>query len=394
MCSSSPTSWTRCWSTSVLSRSVPAPTVRVSTLELFFDLVFVFTITQLTARLSGALTVPGLLRVMLMLVVIWWMYDGYAWLTNTVAPTTAWRRALIVTGMAGFLTIALAIPDGYAATGWAFGLGYFVVNLVHSGLFIASGGQGVLAAMRGLGPLNLASASLVLVGGLVPEPGRYLLWCAAAALQIASPYLHPIGGFTISAPHFVERHGLVVIIALGESVIAIGVGVGARVNAGLIAAALLGLVLVYYLWSTYFGGDDERAEEALAGIADTRDRARAALRAYGYAHYPLLLGIVVLAAGVKKGIGHAFAPIGAAQALALGGGVALFLLGDVAFRWVLRIGQPGYRLACVVVALATVPLGLVNGVGQLAALAVALAVLLSRERRAGAGRPRHARAAG
>jgi low temperature requirement protein LtrA len=353
--------------------------IRVSTLELFLDLVFVFTITQLTARLSAGLTVPGLLRVMLMLVVIWWMYDGYAWLTNTVAPTNPWRRGLLVTGMAGFFTIALAIPHAYGAAGWVFGIGYFVVNLVHSGLFIASGGQGVAVAMRGLGPLNLTSASLVLAGGFAPEPWRTVLWCAAAAVQLASPFLHPIGGFTISAAHFVERHGLVVIVALGESVIAIGVGAGEHLTAKLLAIVVLGLVLAYYLWWTYFGGDDERAEHALAGIANTQRRARAAIWAFGYWHYFILLGIVVLATGVKKGIGHAFEPIELSQALALGGGVALFLFGDLTYRWALHIGRPWFRLAGLIVALATVPLGLVYAGAQLAALTVALGVLLSLE---------------
>jgi low temperature requirement protein LtrA len=356
------------------------PGIRVSTLELFLDLVFVFTITQLTARLSAGFTAPGLLRVMLMLALIWWMYDGYAWLTNTVAPTNSWRRGLIVTGMAGFFAIALAIPDGYASAGWAFGIGYFVVNLVHSGLFIVAGGQGVAVAMRGLGPLNLTSASLVLAGGFAPEPGRTVLWCAAAAVELASPFLHPIGGFTISAAHFVERHGLVVIIALGESVFAIGVGTGERLSAQLLAVALLGIVLAYYLWWAYFGGDDEeRAEHALAGIDHTGRRARAAIWAYGYWHYPMLLGIVVLAAGMKKVIGHAFEPLALAPALALGGGVALFLLGDVAFRRVLRFGRPWFRLAGLAAALATIPLGLVYGAAQLAVLTVALGAVLSLE---------------
>jgi low temperature requirement protein LtrA len=359
--------------------ALPGLAVRVSTLELFLDLVFVFTITQLTARLSAQLTVPNLLRVLLMLAVIWWMYDGYAWLTNTVAPTNSWRRGLIVVGMAGFLTIALAVPDAYGRAGWAFGAGYFLVNLVHSGLFVIAGGEGVGLAMRGLGPLNLTSAGLVLVGGFLPGPWRVAAWCAAAAVQVASPYLHPIGGFEISPAHFVERHGLVVIVALGESVVAIGIGVGVHLSGKLLVVALLGLVLAYYLWWAYFGGDDERAEHALAAIADSRARARAAVNAYGFGHLPVLLGIVVLAAGVKKVLGHAFEPITVAQALALGGGVALFMLGDLAFRRVLRIGRPGYRLACLVAALATVPLGPLYGAAQLVVLTVALVVLLTLE---------------
>jgi len=362
------------------------PAVRVSTLELFFDLVFVFTITQLTGLLAGDLTPAGLGRVMLMLGVIWWMYGGYAWLTNAVAPTNTLRRGLLITGMAGFLAVALGIPDGYGPAGWAFGVGYFVVNAVHSGLFRLAGGPGAAAAMRWLGPLNLLSATLVLAGGFAPGGWRYGAWAAALAVQIASPYLHPIGGFTISATHFVERHGLVVIVALGESVVAIGAGVGARPTWRLVAVAVLGLVLAYYLWWAYFGGDDERAERALAGIADPHRRARAALSAYGYAHYPILLGIVVLAAGVKKAIGHAFDHLLPAQALAVGGGVILFLGGDLAFRAVLRIPGPWYRIGCIVAAAVTVPLGLLYATVQLAVLTAVIAVLLAIE---GLRRRRH-----
>jgi low temperature requirement protein LtrA len=356
------------------------PAVRVSTLELFFDLVFVSTITQLTAFFVADMSPRGLLRVALMLGVIWWMYGGYAWLTNLVAPVSPFRRGMMIVGMAGFLTITLAIPHAYGAAGWAFGVGYFVVNLVHSGLFWYSGGPDASRAVAGLAPINLLSAGLVLAGGFLPGAWRPAAWALALAVQIVTPYLHPIGGFTISAAHFVERHGLVVIIALGESVVAIGAGaVGLAVDWHLVLTAVLGLTLSYYLWWTYFGGDDERAEQSLGGIADPRRRARAALRAYGYAHYVLLLGIVLVAAGLKKVVGHAADGLGVAAALTLGGGVALYLAGDLAFRRVLRLGRPGYRLVCLVGALLTVPLGVVLALGELAAITLLLVVLLSIE---------------
>ena len=360
--------------------SQPDGALRVSTLELFFDLVFVFTVTQLTGFVAVDLSWPGLARMLVMLGVIWWMYGGYAWLTNAVAPNSSLRRGLLLTGMAGFLAVSLAIPDAFGAYGWAFGVGYFVVNAVHSGLFLASGGPGALRAMRTLGLFNLASAGLVLAGGFAPGHWRFGLWLAALALQIASPYLNRIGGFTISAGHFVERHGLVVIVALGESVVAIGVGVsGEQLTPGLLGVAVLGLVLAYYLWYAYFGGDDESAEHALAGIVDPRARARAAIRGYGYAHYVLLAGIVLFAAGVKKALGHAFGHVSVGQALAVGGGVALFLAGDLWFRRVLRLGRPWYRLACLFAALASVPLGLVAAAAQLLAIVAVLVVLLSIE---------------
>jgi low temperature requirement protein LtrA len=357
------------------------PAVRVSTLELFFDLVFVFTVTQLTGVLAADLTRAGVLQVVLMLGVIWWMYGGYAWLTNAVAPTDGWRRSLLFVGMAGFLTIALAVPGAFGSTGWAFGVGYFVVNLVHTGLFIKAGGRAAAGAMARLGPLNLLSASLVLVGGLAGSGWREALWTAALAVQIVSPYLHRIQGFSIEPAHFVERHGLVVIIALGESVVAVGAGVaGTPLTPALIGAAVLGLLIAYGLWWVYFGGDEIRAEQALGAVPPER-RARVAMRAYGYAHYPILLAVVLLAAGVKKAIGHPFAALPLAQALALGGGVALFLLGDLAFRQALRIGRPWYRLAAAGLALGTVVVGPVRALGQLVLLVVVLAGLRLAELR-------------
>jgi low temperature requirement protein LtrA len=357
------------------------PAVRVSTLELFFDLVFVFTITQLTATLAADLSLRGVLRVALMLGVIWWMYGGYAWLTNAVAPNSVLRRGLLLLGMVGFLTIALAIPRAFTTAGAAFGVGYFLVNLVHSGLFMYSGGRSALHAMFRLAPLNLASACLVLGGGLAPSAWRYGLWAGALGLQIVSPYLFSIGGFSISAAHFVERHGLVVIIALGESVVAIGVGLGGQVLDGRhIALAVLGLALAFTLWWAYFGvGDDIRAEHALDGIADPLARARAALRAYGYAHYAILFGIVALAVGLKKALVHAGGHIDLRQAATLGAGVAVFLIGDLAFRRVLRLGRLRYRIVAVLLAAASIPLGPVSAAGQIGLLVAIVATLLLAE---------------
>jgi low temperature requirement protein LtrA len=354
--------------------------VRVSTIELFFDLVFVFTITQFTAVLANHTTWIAFGQVLLMLGVTWWMYGGYAWLTNAVAPVNPLRRGLLVSGMAGFLTMALAVPNAFATSGWAFGLGYFVVNLIHSGLFWLTGGRAAARALRGLGPINLASAAMVLAGGLLPVGWRYGLWTVALTLQIATPYLIPIGGFTISASHFVERHGLVIIVALGESVVAIGVGIGAlHLDIETIGVAVLGLILAYFLYWCYFGGDEERAEHALGAIEDPVRRARVALRSYGYAHYPMLAGVVAVAAGVKKATAHAFGHVNLAQAIALGGGVALFIAGDLFFRRILRLGGPGYRLVALVGALATIPLGLVLAAGQLAVLVAAVSIPLSVE---------------
>ncbi|WP_211293663.1 low temperature requirement protein A [Lentzea kentuckyensis] len=354
---------------------------RVSTLELFFDLVFVFTITQLTSTLADDTSPLGFGQVVIMLFVILWMYFGYVWLTNAVPPNTALRRVLLMAGMGGFLVIALAIPNAFGAAGPAFGIGYLIVNLVHSGLFISAGGPGSAAAMARLAPFNLGSAGLVMVGGFLPPAARAAAWTAAVVLMVVSPYVNRRHGeFQIRSAHFVERHGLVVIVALGESIIAIGIGAaGLPLNLQIVVAALLGLALVYQLWWCYFGRDqDMRAEHSLVNMTQS-ERARAALSAFGWAHAPILLGIVVVAVGVKKTIGHATEHLYLSGALALGGGVAIFLIGQAYFRHRLRIGTVKWRALAAVAALATVPIGLWLAIAQVAALVVVVGALLAVE---------------
>jgi low temperature requirement protein LtrA len=365
-----------------------SPAVRVSTLELFFDLVFVFTVTQLTETLSEHPTAATFGNVVLILAVVWWMYSGYAWLTNAVAPNSTTRRTLLLTGMAGFLVMALAIPEAFGAYGWIFGISYLVVNVVHSLLF-RQARPDARVAMRMVTPLNILSALLVLAGGFLPEPWRHLCWIAAPLVQIATGYLHRIEMHSLVAGHFVERHSLVMIIAIGESIIAIGLGFrGVELGLGAILVAVLGLSIAYYLWWFYFAGDEERSEHVLARTGDPRGRARLALEAWGFAHFPMLLGIVVLAAGIKKTVGHAFDGMHWGEAIMLGGGVALYLVGHAAFLW--RLGLPGvpHRLVAAVLVLATVPLGHTVAIAQLAAVPVLMIVFalvedLPRVRRAG-----------
>jgi low temperature requirement protein LtrA len=353
--------------------TAPESGVRVSTLELFFDLVFVFTVTQLTETLAGDITLATLGDVLLMLFVIWWMYSGYAWLTNAVAPNSTTRRSLLLAGMAGFLVMALAVPEAFGAYGWLFGVSYLVVNLVHSALFLQAG-PGAVEAMKRLAPLNILAAALVLTGGLLPEPYRHLCWIAAPLVQITAGYVHKIEMHSIMAGHFVERHGLVMIIAIGESVVAIGAGFrGVHLGLGAILVAVLGLCVAYYLWWIYFAGDDERSEHVLAGTADPRRRARLALNAWGYAHLIMLLGIVVLAVGIKKTVGHAFEPLHWGEAIVLAGGIALYQIGHAVFLRLLGIKGWVHRLLAAAVVLATIPLGHYVAVAQLAAVALIMA---------------------
>jgi low temperature requirement protein LtrA len=358
----------------------PGQAERVSTLELFFDLVFVFTITQLTAVLSDDPTPRGLLRVVLMLGVIYYMYGGYAWLTNAVAADRAARRLLLLGGMAGYLVLALAIPRAFSEGDVAFGVAYLVIVSIHAGLFTRAGLPHTVRAVLRLAPFNLASAALVLAAVIVEGTAAYLLWAAAFALEWFTPLLAGTGGFRVAPAHFVERHGLVVIVALGESIVAIGIGAAdLPVDLTLASVAVLGLLLAACLWWAYFGGDDARAERALAAVPDDR-RGWVAIQAFGYCHLLMLLGIIALAAGLKDVIGHAFDPLDLAHALLLAGGTALFLAADVLFRRTLHIGPSRLRATVALLALATIPVGLAaSAVLQLSVLVIVLGGSLAAE---------------
>ncbi|HEY7146032.1 MAG TPA: low temperature requirement protein A [Streptosporangiaceae bacterium] len=379
--------------------------IRVTTLELFFDLVFAFTLTQLTALLSGRETLTGTVQVLMIFGALWWMYGGYAWLTNTRPPVHAAERLLMLVAMAGFLTAGLAIPGAFGADGVAFGLGFLVVTLVHAWLYFR-----VNANIIRIAPFNVASALLIIAAGLVTSPARgpgpagYLLWAVALLVLLGSPLVvHPRGLFELRPAHFVERYGALLIVALGESVAAVGIGAARSghpdrgtggtdaISLQLVAAAVLGLALAALLWWTIFGdGSDDLAEQVLTASSGQR-RVSLALSAYFYGNIPLLLGVVAIAEGVQQAIARAAgqAAGGAtAAAVVLAAGAALFLAGDVTFRRLLRIGPVAIRAGAAVAAAATVAVGLsVTIEAQLAVVSAVLAVMLAAERfLPGAGR--------
>jgi low temperature requirement protein LtrA len=321
---------------------------------------------------------------MVMLALIWWMYAGYAWLTNAVAPDRPARQLILLAGMASYLVLALSIPHAFGHDGLAFGLAYAFIVAVHTGLFASTSDETVTRAVARLAPFNTATAALVLAGGIAGGTAQYVLWAAAFLLEWGSGLLGGASeGFVVKPAHFVERHGLVVIVALGESVVAIGIGASALpLDAELAGVAVLGLLLTACLWWAYFGGDDEAAERALTRES-LEQRAWKSFMAFGIWHLPILLGIVATAAGLKNAVGHPFDHLHSPQALSLAGGVALFMLGDALFRRTLAIGTGAVRATAAVAALATIPLGLeVSAAAQIAALVVLLAGALTAERSA------------
>lgn len=362
---------------------------RVTTLELFFDLVFVFTVTQLTTVLLDELSPIGVARTALLLAVLWWMYGGYAWLTNAVPPVRPVPRLLLVLAMAAFLVVALAAPTAFGAGGLAFALGYLVVVLVHGGLYLTTSHPGNRRGILRILPFNLGAAGMLVGAAFTVGRAHWALWVLAVVLEWVLPLL--LGqprGFAVRADHFVERHGLVLIIAFGESVVAVGIGVsGLGLSPGLLGAAVLAVLVLAAAWWAYFGEDDELAARRLTEAAPER-LPMLCLFAYGHAFFVLLAGVIALATGVRRAIGHPLAPLAPGSALVLGVGVALYLAGELMIRRLLRLGPLLPRTLALLAALLSVPVGvatsLVVQLGWLGAVLVAM-FLTERRRRSRAG---------
>lgn len=324
---------------------------RVTTLELFFDLVFVFTLTQLTARLSQSLSWERLLQSFLIFIVLFWMYGGYVWLTNSVPPVTPDRKLLLIAGMAAFLICALAIPNAFSDTGVTFGIGYLIVIIVHGFMYVRAVG---LKAGRFV-PLNFLSAALVIAAGFTGGFTQYLLWALSILCFVLTSLLSPGLQFDIKVGHFVERHGLLLLVALGESIIAIGAGIH-ELDRRFILAAVMGLILIAALWWIYFARDEEVARHTMLARSTT-DRLRQALAGYFYAFVPMLFGIILLATGIKSSIEQLTDQLNTAHAFAFGGGVGLYLIGTIIFRRAAGIAQGAHRYVAVILAVLTGFLG-------------------------------------
>ena len=356
----------------------------VTPLELFFDLVFVFALTQVTTLLANDLTWVGMLRGFAVLAVVWWAWVGYSWLTNSIRiDDDVASRLVLMLAMTAMLVAGLAAPEAFGAYAVTFGVAYFVVRMLHLALYVVTtrSDPEVFGAVVRLTPGMLTGATLILVAGFVaPGPLRGVLWAVAIIVDFASPLLAGPSGWKIDAGHFAERHGLIVIIALGESLIALGVSAaGETLTAGVVTAAALGVVVVSAMWWLYFDVVAVAAERKLASLTG-RAQAAMARDSYSYIHLFMVFGIVLVALGLKKTLLDIEAPLKSVVAVALFGGMALYLLAHIAFR-LRNMGTLNLqRLVTALIMLALIPVGMaVPALLSLAVLTVVLVVLVAFE---------------
>ena len=345
---------------------------RVAPLELFFDLVFVFALTQVTALMSREPTWAGLGKGMLVLAAVWWAWGAYAWLTNYIDAEADRERVLLFAVMAAMLVAALAVPEAFGDDGVVFGVAYAIVRWLHIFVFAEANddvdaGQAIVRLSR----TALPAPALLIAAGTLDGAVQIALWVLALAIDFGGPYVFGVRGFRVSPGHFAERFALIVIIALGESIVAVGAGLTGELDAGVIAAAVLGIAIAAALWWAYF---DVVALVSERRFAESQgdERLEIARDSYSYLHLPMVAGIVLVALGLKKAIGDVDEPLKLVPAAALLGGIALYYGGHIGFR-IRNVGSLNrQRLVAALLALALVPVAV--AVDSLVAIAMAAAL--------------------
>ena len=316
----------------------------VTYIELFFDLVFVFAITQLSHRFIAHLSFQGAAENVLLLLAVWWVWIYTSWTTNWLDPDRASVRLMLIAMMAMGLVLSASIPDAFAKTGLAFALAYCAMQLFRT-LYMAWASIGVNNA-RTRNFLRIAfwfllSLPLWIAGALAPADMRLGLWIAALAVEYAGPFLFfntpwlgrsSFTDWDISGAHMAERCALFIIIALGEAVLMTGATFGETPRTQAYWIAFLGsFVGSATMWWIYFDIGAKRGADTISASDNAGLMAR---NAYTYLHIPIVAGVVLTAVGDEMLIKHPVGHSDSAMLVAMLGGPALFLLGNQAFKWV------------------------------------------------------------
>jgi low temperature requirement protein LtrA len=350
---------------------------QVTPLELFFDLVFVLALTQCTTLMAGTPTWLGLLKGLLVLGMLWWSWVGYAWLTSVVDPEEGLVRLVMFVAMAAFLIAALCVPGAFGADALVFAIAYGAVRVAHIFLFLLASreDEALRRSVVGLAASTAIATGLILAAAFTGGALQLSLWGLALVLDAGGPYLFGADGWKLVPGHFADRHGAIVIIALGESIVAIGVGAREKIDTGIVAGALLGMILAATLWWAYFDVTAIVAGRRLARAEEGREQNEIARDSYSYLHFPMVAGIALLAVGLKRTLAHVDDPLNLVPAVALLGGIAAYLLAHVAFR-LRNVGSVSVRrLLCALVLLALVLVA--DDVSALLLLAIATALLVA-----------------
>jgi low temperature requirement protein LtrA len=369
-------------------------TGRVTTFELFFDLVYVFTLTQVTAYMAHEHTAVGMLQGLLLLALVWFSWSAYAWLGNQARADLGLVRAGMTVGMAGVFVFALTVPEawhdlpGGLSGPLVLAFAYLVVRTVHLVIYtlLARGDRGLTRQIAVSWAPVLGGAALLIAGAALGGGRQTVLFAAALAVDWGGVYLTSRRGqWRIhSAGYFAERHQLVTIIAIGESLLAMGAGAsGHPMSGALLAAAVLGVAAATGLWWLYFDLATLIGEHQLD---KTRGLARLSLavHAYGYGHFPIIAGIVFTALGIEGVVARADSSHGLDwfYAGALYGGAALYVAGLLLFGRIMLGIWGGIRLAALGLLLAGIPLTTVlPPVAALAGVVMVLAAVAAAETR-------------
>jgi low temperature requirement protein LtrA len=350
---------------------------RVTPLELFFDLVFVLALTQCTTLIARTPTWEGLLKGLLVLGVLWWSWTGYAWLTSVVDPEEGAVRLAMFAAMAAFLVTALCVPGAFGSEALLFACAYAAVRAAHIALFTIASREdsGLRRSVIGLSGSTSLGVGLLLAAAFTGGALQLSLWGLALLLDLGGPLVFGIEGWKLVPGHFAERHGAIVIIALGESVVAIGIGERATIGAGVVFAAVLGMAIAAALWWAYFDVVAIVAGRRLARAEPGRERNEIARDSYSYLHLGMVAGIALIAVGLKRTLLAVDDPLKLVPAVALLGGAALYLLAHVAFRLRNMHSLSTRRLVCALLLLALIPAGVT--LPALATLSVLAAVLVA-----------------
>jgi low temperature requirement protein LtrA len=309
---------------------------RTSYLELFFDLVFVFAITQVTTLITSQPTAAGFARAALVLGLVWWAWSGYAWLTNAIEIENSGVRLAFLAAALGSFFMALAVPHAFDSQGAWFVVPYLAVRVLHLWLYVRGlrHDPAHQAAIKMLAPWFLIAPFVAFVGGVVSSTDlRTALWVVSLAIDVAGALGVGRAGFRVSPAHFAERYALFVIIALGESIVAIGVGAADDTRdltfAIAVAIAFAGAAA---LWWAYFDFIALAAERSLR-FAPPAERGRRARDVFTFFHYPQVLGIIFFAVGAKETLAAPLEPLSTSGRAALVLGGSLPLLATVLGRY-------------------------------------------------------------